>query len=52
MNKRHNDESKEKIKLDQNLQKPKVIQNQKNDRMGSKTAPIDSYFVIFPNIEF
>jgi hypothetical protein len=52
MSRKHNDESKYLITLDPNIQRPKVLQNQKNDRNGSKTAPIDSYFVDFFNLEF
>ena len=47
MNKRHVEESNNTFKLDSNIQRPKAVTNQKSDRHGSKTAPIDSYFVNF-----
>lgn len=35
------------LEFGSNLQKPKVINSQKVDRFGAKTAPIESDFVSF-----
>ncbi len=46
--------SKKYLILDSNVQKPKAISGHKQDRLGSKTAPIETDFVnIFNNfLEF